>query len=141
MTVASVNRALVRVKPRIFGQQRRMDIEHPPLPFLHKRLAQYPHIAGKRDVGGACVDNTVVHHRVMDGAVEMLMRLGKGRDAFGSGNFEALRVRVVACDEDDFIGAVWMFGSVEQGRHVAAGAGYQDGDFGFHDVPIPKPSC
>ena len=104
-----------------------MDVEHPTLPFLHKGLAQYPHIARERNIVGPGMDNAVVHHRVMDRAVEVPVRLGEGSDTFSGGEPKAFRIRVVAGDEDDFIWAVGMFGGVEQRRHVGAGAGDEDG--------------
>ena len=127
VAVTSINRALVCFKPLIFGKQRRVDVEHPTLPFLHKGLAQYPHISRECDIVGTGVHNPVVHHRVMDRAVEMPVRLGEGSDTFSGGELQPFGVRVVAGDEDDFIWAVGMFGGVEQRRHIGAGAGDEDG--------------
>ena len=46
MAITRINRAPVGFKPFVFGEQRGVNVEHPTLPFLHKRLAQYSHIAG-----------------------------------------------------------------------------------------------
>ena len=138
VAVTCINRAPVGFKSLIFGEQRRVDVEHPALPFLHKGLAQYPHIARECDIVGTGVHNPVVHHRVMDRAVEMPVRLGEGGDTFGGGELQAFGIRIVAGDEHDFVWRVSVFGCVEQRGHVGAGAGDEDGDAGFTQNAPPK---
>ena len=108
-----------------------MDIEHPAFPFPHERVAQYPHITRECDVTDICIDDAVVHHCVVHGAIEMQVGLGKSCDALRGGDFQAFCVGVVASDKDDFVRRVGVFGGVKERCHVGAGAGYEDGDAGF----------
>ena len=84
------------------------------------------------------MDNPVVHHSVMDRAVEVPVRLGEGSDTFGGGELKAFGIRIVAGDEDGFVRRIGVFGGVEQGSHIGTGAGDEDGDFGFTHSAPPK---
>ena len=64
-----------------------MNIEHPAFPFLHERVAQYPHITRERDRIGTGIDYPVMHYCVVHCAVEMQVGLGESCDTLCGGDF------------------------------------------------------
>lgn len=85
--VTRVQRPLMGVQPLIFGQERRVDIQHPAFPLLHKSLAQYPHISGKRYMSRARFHYPRVHDGLVRRPVHALVRVGKSRNAFALRQF------------------------------------------------------
>ena len=75
------------VQALILWQQRRVDIEHAPIPFCDEFRGQYPHISSQSDIDRTGLDDRVMHDRVMRGAVKADMRHRKGWNAFCRGDF------------------------------------------------------
>ena len=130
VAVAIGDRLLVGVQPLVFGQQRRMDVEHSPLPPGDEIAGQDAHVAGERDVLRAAPADLGIHRHVVRGAVHALVGQGEGCDAFGRGQLEAAGLGIVAGDEDDLERAVIGAAGIEQRGHVGAAARYEHGNLG-----------
>ena len=85
--VFRVNGVLVGMEALIFGEQRRVDVEHPSVPLLHEIDGQYPHISGERDIMCSSFGNLRVHYGIMGRAVETHMRFCEGRNTFHCSDF------------------------------------------------------
>ena len=140
--VTRVDRALMGVEPLVERQQAGVDVEHPVGPASDEIVAEDAHIARKRDIVGASGTQPFVDQRVEGGARHSLVRLRPDRNAFGRGEREARRFRVVARDQYEFIRAVGGLCGIEQRRHIGPGARDEDADFRFrHGATLSIRSC
>ena len=83
------------------------------------------------------MDDAVVHHRVMDGAVHAL----RGRRCSmpsAAASFRPSASGLLLATRTISYGQSAFFGGVEQSRHIGACAGDQDGNFGFNQRTFTK---
>ncbi|ABA49524.1 hypothetical protein BURPS1710b_1125 [Burkholderia pseudomallei 1710b] len=134
---ARVERLLMRMNALEARQQRRMDVEHPPLIFGDERRRENAHEAGEHDeIGGEAVDFGGERRIEAVAAVERAVVDDGRRDAVRRREFEAGRAQPVGNHGGDLGGPAFARAGAYDGLHVAAAAGNQDDKF-FHPRILP----
>ena len=95
MAVARLQRAVVGVEAGVFGQQRRVDVQHPSLPAAHEPGREDAHIARQRDEPRAAAQHLGFHRGIMIGPGNALVRQAESGHALGGGQLQPTGIRVV----------------------------------------------
>ena len=130
--------ARMGVESWIFRQQAGVDVDHPTLPPADQPRREQPHVARHCDNLHPPGPERRVNRRLMRGAVppEQAMIDGHRPDVPGTGNGQTPGLGVVGEDQHHLIGRPGAPARVDQGGHVRAGSGNQNGhaDGAFGDV-------
>ena len=118
----------MRVETRIFGQQGRVDIEHPAFPASHELGGQDAHISSKNNILRARIQRGLFHRRIMLGARHALVGQRESRDTFGLSQRQRLGLRIVRCHQADLVRAPRQPARIKQRRHIRPPSGNEDRD-------------
>ena len=138
LRVAGSQRAGVGVQAGVFGEQARVDVQHPAGPGAGEEGRQDAHVAGEGDQLDALLAQRRIHQLLVRLAVlsERAVIDGQGLDPGGGRGLQAEGGRGVGEDQRDLGRIGRVFRRRDQSLHVGAATGDEDGGLDAPHVPI-----